>query len=94
MVKVNKNEVKMSILEELSNPIHHETATNARSERSRGRTQRKDYETAKQYCAKAKKKTHRKKKIHRRTKEKEAITVPNLQCHQPTPKGAIITSYD
>ena len=44
MVKVNKNEVKMSILDELSNPIRQidaETATNARSERSRGRTQRK-----------------------------------------------------
>lgn len=46
MVKVNKNEVKMSILDELSNPIRQidaETATNARSERSRGRTQRKAY---------------------------------------------------
>lgn len=44
MVKVNKNEVKMSILDELSNPIRQidaETATNTRSERSRGRTQRK-----------------------------------------------------
>lgn len=46
MVKVNKIEVKMSILEELSNPIRQidaETATNTRSERSRGRTQRKAY---------------------------------------------------
>ena len=35
----------MSILEELSNPIRQidaETATNTRSERSRGHTQRKD----------------------------------------------------
>lgn len=46
MVKVNKNEVKMSILDELSNPIRQidaETATNTRSERSRGHTQRKAY---------------------------------------------------
>lgn len=42
--KSSKIEVKMSILEELSNPIRQidaETVTNARSERSRGRTQRK-----------------------------------------------------